>query len=190
MKQPTLKQRQEYNDIVENSVSVVPIEGTKRSFKLRWMHPYTIERLTKVWIERDIASANVSKSANALKDLAKEPYFAFKEAALMILNHDLKIRLFYGIFWRWLSIRYSEPQIVPVIAEGKKKLPLMARYETIIFSMDMRTDMIKMTTAEVEQYRAELLLGAKRLSAKTSPNTEGHDGGLAAGKETSDTGVS
>ena len=190
MKQPTLEQRQAYNDIVENSVTIVPIEGTKRSFKLRWLHPYTIERLTKVWIERDIASAKVSKSAEALKDLAKEPYFAFKEAALMILNHDIKIRLFYGLFWRWLSIRYTEPQMVPIIAAGKKKIPLLAHYETMVFSMDMRTDMRKMTTAEAEQYRAELLLEAKRHSAKTSQNTEDHAGDSDAGSATSGTDVS
>lgn len=190
MTQPTLEQRQTYNSIVENSVTVVPIEGTKRSVKLCWMHPYTIERLTQVWLERDVASAKVSKSSEALKDLAKEPYFAFKEAALMILNDYTKIRLFYGLYWRWLSLKYSEPQMVPIIAEGKKKLPLLAHYETMVFSMDMRTDMMKMTTKEVEQYRAELLLEAKRLSAKTSQNTENPDGGSDAGNATTGTDVS
>ena len=190
MTQPTLEQRQEYNAIVENDVTIVPIEGTKRSVKLRWMHPYTIERLTKVWLERDIASAKVSKSAEALKDLAKEPYFAFKEAALMILNHDLKIRFFYGLYWRLLAFRYTEPQMVPIIAAGKKKLPLLAHYETMAFSMDMRTDMMKMTKKEAKQYQAELLLEAKRLSSRTSQNTGAQGGGLDGGSATSDTGVS
>ena len=58
------------------------------------------------------------------------------------------------------------------------------------FSMDMRTDMMKMTTKEVEQYRAELLLEAKRLSAKTSQNTENPDGGSDAGNATTGTDVS
>lgn len=187
MKQPTLEQRIEYMDIVENSVSVVPIKGTKRSVRLRWMHPYTIERITKVWLERDLAAAKIEKGSDVLKDLAKEPYFAFKEAALMILNHDIKIRLFYGIYWRWLAHRYTEEQMTPIIAEGKKKLNLTAHYGTMAYSMDMRTDWMTMTKREAERYRAELLSEARRLSSRTSQNTDGPVGGLEGGSATSDT---
>ena len=190
MKQPTLEQRKEYMDIVENSVSVVPIKGTKRKVRLRWMKPYTMERITKVWIERDLASAKLDGGADVLKDLAKEPYFAFKEAALMILNHDIKIRLFYGLLWRWLAFKYNETQMVDIIAEGKKKLPLEAHFGTMAYSMDMRTDMVEMTKKEAEQYRAELLLEGKRRSSRTSPNTEGRDGGSDGGSGTSDTDAS
>lgn len=177
-------------DIVGDSVSVVPIKGTKRSVRLRWMKPYTMERITKVWLERDLASAKIEKGSDVLKDLAKEPYFAFKEAALMILNHDIKIRLFYGFFWRWLAFRYDETQIEPIIEEGKKKLPLMAHYGTMAFSMDMRTDMMTMTKREAEQYRAELLSEARRLSSRTSRNMEGRDGGSGDGNATSGIGAS
>ena len=187
MKQPTLEQRREYLDIVDDSVSVVPIKGTKRSFHLHWMKPYTMERITKVWIERDLASAKVENAPDSLKDLAKEPYFAFKEAALMVLNHDLKIRFFYWFYWRWLAFRYNETQILPVIAEGKKKLPVMAHYATMAFSLDMRTDVMKMTTKEAEQYRAELLSEMKPPSSKTSPSTGGRDGGSEGGSATSAT---
>ncbi len=177
-------------DIVENSVSVVPIKGTRRKVRIRWMKPYTIERITKVWIERDLASASVNKGSDVLKDLAKEPYFAFKEAALMILNHDIKIRLFYGLYWRWLAFRYNETQMVDIIDEGKKKLPLMAHYGILVYSLDMRTDAMKMTKKEAEQYRAELLLEANQLSSKTSPSTEGQGGDSDDGNGTSDTAAS
>lgn len=174
-------------DIVNDSVSIVPIRGTKKSVRLHWIKPYTMERLTKVWIERELASAQIKEGADVLKDLCKEPYFAFKEAALMILNNDIKIRLFYGILWRYLAHKYNETQMSPIIAEGKKKLPLMAHYETMAYSMDMRTDAMKMTMKEAEQYRAELLLEAKRLSSRISRNTGGQDGGLVGGNETLDT---
>ena len=190
MKQPSLQARKDYTDIVEDSVSIVPIRGTRKSVKLHWIKPYTMERLTKVWIERDLAGAELKDGASVLKDMAKEPYFAFKEAALMILNHDIKIRLFYGLLWRYLAFRYDETQMSPIIAEGKKKLPLMAHYEIMVYSMDMRMDMMKMTKKEAEQYRAELLLEAKRLSSKTSRNMEGQGGGLGAGNGTSPIGAS
>lgn len=190
MKQPTLEQRKEYMDIVENSVSVVPIKGTKRKVRIRWIKPYTMERITKVWLERDMAAAKVADGPSVLKDLCKEPYFAFKEAALMILNHDIKIRLFYGIYWRWLAFRYNETQMEDIILEGKKKLPLMAHYAIMAYSLDMREDTMMMTKKEAEQYRAELLLEENRRSARTSRGMDGQGGGFSDGNATLDTGAS
>lgn len=190
MKQPSLKSRKEYLDIVEDSVSIVPIPRTRRKVRLHWLKPYTLERITRIWVERDLASAKIEAGEDVLKDLVKEPYFACKEAALMILNGDIKIRLFYGFLWRWLAHRYDETQIAPIISEGKKKLPLMAHYGTMAYSLDMRMDWVKMTKKEAEQYRAELLSEAKQLSSKISQHTDSPDGGSAAGNATSGTGAS
>lgn len=190
MKKPTLEQRKEYMSIVDDSATIVPIQGTKKKVTLRWLKPYTLERITKVWIERDMASASLEDGAETLRDMCKEPYFAFKEAALMILNHDLKIRFFYGIYWRWLAFKYSEAQMAPIIVEGKKKLPLMAHYEIMAYLTDTRTDMVKMTKMEAEQYQAELLSGARLLSSKTSRNTGDRDGASSDGNGTSGIGVS
>lgn len=190
IQQPSLKQRKEYADIVNDSVTIVRIKGTRRSVRLRWIKPYTMERITAVWIERDLASMRLEKGADVLEDLAKEPYFAFKEAALMILNNDIRIRLFYWLYWRWLAFRYDETQIVDIVKEGKKKLPLTAHYDVMAYSMDMRTDAMMMTKKEAVQYQQELLSAAKHLSSKTSPLTESPDGGFSDGKGTSDTDAS
>lgn len=136
------------------------------------MHPGTIEKITKIWIERDLAAAKINEGADVVKDLAKEPYFAFKEAAAYYLNHDLKLRFFWWFLWRWWALRYTESQMLPIIKEGKKKLPLEAHYETMAYSMDTRTDWMGMTKKEAEQYRAEQASALKQLSSKTSPHTE------------------
>lgn len=177
-------------DIVNDSVSLVPIPGTRKKVKIRWIKPYTMERLTDVWLERELASASIASGPEVAKDLAKEPYFAFKEAALIILNNDLKIRFLYPFYWRWLAHKYDETQVVGIIAEGKKKLPLWAHYETMLYSTDMRTDLMKMTTKEAEQYRQELLSAAKRHLSKSSHPTAGPDGGSGDGSATSGTGAS
>lgn len=177
-------------DIVNDAVTEVPIRGTKKKVKLSWIKPYTMERLTELWLERDLASANVTKGSEVLKDLATEPYFAFKEAALMVLNNDLKIRFFWPVLWRLWARKYSEDQMVDIIAEGKKKLPLTAHYEIMVYSLDMRTDMVRMTKKEAEQYQAERDLAMKRLSSKTSPGTGIPGGDYSDGSATSDTGVS
>ena len=61
----------------------------------------------------------------------------------------------------------------PIILEGKKKLPLMAHWTNMAYSVDMRTDWVKMTKEEAEQYRAELLSVAKQLSSRNSLAMEG-----------------
>lgn len=190
MKQPSIDERIEYDAIVNNRPSEVRIAGRKRPVRLYWLKPYTLERLTEVWLERDAASAKITGAEDVAKDMLKEPYFAFKEAALMILNHDIKIRLFYPLLWRWLAHKYSEEQIAPVVLEGKKKLPLAAHYEVMASSQDMRTDMIKMTKMEAEQYQAERLLALKALSSKSSPLMGVLGGVLGGGSETSGTGAS
>lgn len=190
MKQPSLEARKEYMDIVNDSVSLVPIPGTGKKVRISWLKPYTMERLTALWLERDIASAKVRDDKGVLKDLLVEPYFAFKEAALMILNNDLKIRFFYPFYWRWLAHRYDETQMSDIILEGKKKLPLMAHFETMAYSMDMRTDAMKMTTKEAEQYRQELLSAVRQPSSRSSHPTDGPDGGSEDGNAISGTGAS
>ena len=162
--QPDIRARKEYIDIVDDAVTVVPIPRTKRSVKLRWIKPYTLERLTRLWVERDIAAQKLDKGSDVLQSMAREPYFCFKEAALMVLNHDLKIRFFYPLYWRWLAFRYDETQVSDIVVAGKKKLPLESHYKSMVFSMDMRTDMMKMTSKEAEQFRAELLSAVKRPS--------------------------
>ncbi len=185
-----MQTRGDLADIMDNTPSTVTIPGTKKSVRMRWIKPYTLERLTRVWLERENAIERLNTGAEVLKDMALEPYFSFKEAALMILNHDIKIRLFYGIYWRMLAHRYNETQILPIVEEGKKKLPLMAHYGIMVFTMDMRTDLMKMTKKEAEQYRAELLLAAKHLSSRTSRPTGVPGGGFSGGSETSATAAS
>lgn len=190
MNQPSVQSRADYGSIMNNVPSLVRIAGRKRPFRLYWLKPYTLERLTDVWLERDMASAQIREAEDVAKDMLKEPYFAFKEAALAILNDYWKIRLFYPLYWRFLARRYSEEQIAPVVLECKKKLPLTAHYEIMAYSKDMRTDMVKMTKMEAEQYQAELLSAQKRLSSKTSPLMGILGGVLGGGSATGGTGAS
>ena len=180
--QPTLAQRRDYVAHESAEPSRVLIPGTKRTITLREMHPGTIEKITKIWIERDLAAAELNKGTDVLKDLVKEPYFAFKEAAAYYLNHDIKLRLIWPFLWRWWAFRYTESQMLPIIQEGKKKLPLTAHYEIMAYSMDTRTDWVKMTKMEVERYQAVQASVLKQHLSKTSLPTESQEEGLASGR--------
>ena len=174
MKQADIDARREYDEIVNDIPTKVQIPGTKKTVSLRGVKPYTIERLTRLWIERD-TNALPEDAASTLKSMCSEPYFAVKEALLFVLNDYWKIRLFHGIMsWWWGKMKgYTEEQMTPIILEGKKKLPLTAHWTNMAFSTDMRMDMVKMTRKEAEQYRAEQLSALKQLSSRNSPATEG-----------------
>lgn len=172
MNQPDISAQQEYNEIVNDIPTSVAIPGTKRSVKLTGIKPYTIERLTQLWLSRDIAIKK--ESSEVLKDLCQEPYFSVKEACLFVLNSYWKIRLFYPIMWRvWGKLRgYTENQMSPIILAGKKKLPLMPHWTNMVFSVDMRNDWMKMTKKEASQFQAELLSAASALSLKNSSSMD------------------
>lgn len=131
---------------------------------MREIHAGTIKFITKIWQERELAAASVKDGAELASDLVKWPYFSFKEAAALYLNGDLKLRFFWPFLWRWWAFRYTESQMLPIIKAGKKKLPLWTHYEIMAFSMDMRTDVMKMTKQEVLQSRAEQVSDAKQPS--------------------------
>ena len=177
-RQPDLQARVEYLNMIEDTPEYVSIPGTRRRVKVTGIKPGTMNYLTRIWIERDIASANVSNGAETLRDMCKEPLFAIKEACIIALNSYWKLKLLYPIVWRWWAYvrQYTESQMTPIIVEGKKKLQLRAHYENMVFLLDMRTDMMTMVKKEAEQYRAELLSAERQLSLKTSPNTEGQGG--------------
>ena len=155
----------------------VHIPGTKRYVTLRGIKPYTLERLTRLWIERDVESIP-EDSASTLKSMCTEPYFAVKEAVILSLNDFWALHLIYPFKWRiWAYFRgYTESQMMPIIVEGKKKLPLTAHWTNMVYSSDMRTDWMRMTKAEAEQFRAELLLASNQPSSKSTPNTDGQSG--------------
>jgi hypothetical protein len=176
MKQADIKARIGLNEVTEDTATIVSIPGTKKKVSLRGVKPYTLERITKLWLKRD-SMAIPKDSADTLKSMCSEPYFAVQEALYFVLNSWWKINLFHRFltFWWGKVLGYTDEQMLPIIIEGKKKLQLTAHWTIMAYSADMRTDMIKMTKTEAEQFRAELLSAANRLSSRSSLATEGQD---------------
>ena len=149
--------------------TVVQIPGTKKSVKISGVKPYTLEKVTQLWLKRD-SMAIPEDTASTMRSMCSEPYFAVREALYFVLNDWFKINLFHRVltFW-WAKVKgYTEEQMLPIIMEGKKKLPLTEHWMIMAYSADMRTDMVKMTKKEAEEYRAELLSVAKQLSSRSS----------------------
>lgn len=177
MEQVSKQARIGYDEIVNDMPTRVHIPGTNRYVRLTGIKPYTLERLTRLWIERDVKQVP-EDDADTLKSMCTEPYFSIKEAAILATNSFWGLLFIYPIRWRiWAYFRgYTESQVMPIIVEGKKKLPLMAHWTNMAFCADMRTDWMRMTKAEAEQYRAELLSESRQVSSKNTPNMAGRSG--------------
>lgn len=160
MRYPNKHARKNMQDIALDTPILVDIPGTKKSVRLKGMKPYTIERMSKLWIERDLSREDTVK---AIKD---DPYFNHKLAALFVLNGFWQIKLFYGFLWRWYSYirEYSQEQLMPIIMEAKKKIPLYQYWMNMALTLDMRDDWMMMTKREAESYQAELISAEKRHS--------------------------
>lgn len=171
-KQPDKFARAELEAIVSDRPLRVAVRGTRRSVKIRGIKPYTIERLTRLWVSRDLTRPD--DSASTLRSLCKDPYFNHKQAALFMLNGYARIRLLYGIVWRWWAYvrQWEEWQLTDVIVAAKKKIPLRAYWTNMALTADMRNDWMTMTAKEAAQYQADAISAAARLSSKSTPDTE------------------
>ncbi|QUT54932.1 hypothetical protein INE86_03473 [Parabacteroides distasonis] len=74
------------------------------NFKIGWMRPYTLEKITDVALN--------CKNDNEVPA---------KTAALILLNGLMSIVLFYRILWRVLYHYVPSEVLAAIITEGKKK---------------------------------------------------------------------
>lgn len=185
MKQPDINTQRALMDINDNAPSIVKIPNTRKRVKIRALHPYTVERLTRVWLSRDeTLQETPEEGSKTLENYCGDVYFNIRQAVLYVLNSYWKINLFYHpMVWWWGKIRgFGEEEVRPILTEGKKKLAsnLLVYWENIVLTMDMRNSLMKMTKKEADRYQAELLSGLKQHLSKTSPNTERQDASSSA----------
>lgn len=178
MKQPNKLAQAQVASLLSNSTEIVKISRSKHSVAIGPIKNGTLEKVTALWNRRDMAES--PKNANdTLSIVRKDVYFSHKEAAYFVLNSYWKIKLFHWLVWRWFAFVWEldETQLSDILEVAKKKIPLMSYYKNIVLTMDMRTDVLRMTTKEAEQYRQEVILAQERLSAQSSPNTPVPDAG-------------
>lgn len=146
MNQPTIKDQQELLSIDSGEKTEVIIPGTKHKVHIGWMKPYTLERVSRLILQKEERAGDY------------DPQLLAKLASLYILN-GIKIFFFHGIYWRYLHYvkDYRYDQLLPVIETAKKKVPAEAYIRAIILASGMKITPMSLTTEEAESIRAELL---------------------------------
>jgi hypothetical protein len=133
IQQPTVEEQKRLDDVLENSTDYVTIRN--RKFGIKWLHRGTLRKLTHV-----------------LHSCEKEDEVTAKCASLIILNGWWKIKLFHWIYWRMLWKKYTDSELIDIIAVGKKKVESqkLEYLSATMFLTGMKDTMMTMTRKEAE----------------------------------------
>ena len=133
LEQPSLDSERLLDEILGDSVELVSMRGRKKSYPVRWMKPGTMRKLTHIMLAKD-NDAKVSCMS----------------AALIILNDFWKIKFLYPILWRWFFYikQYTDDELFPIIAAGKKKVPLQTYLMNITLLTEMKDTIMIMKKEE------------------------------------------
>ena len=136
----------------KNEADVVEVRG--RKFKVRWMHPFTTEWITSLML----------KDGNDAKVVCQA-------SALIALNGYWKAKFLYWIVWRWFYYirQYDNIQLDAILDVGKKKVPLMQYYRTIMSLTEAKDSLMRMRAKEVEATLQELSM-AQHSQTESSGN--------------------
>lgn len=126
----------------QNQSDEVEVRG--RKYKVRWMHPGTMEWITSL----------VLKDGNDAKILCQA-------SALIVLNGFWKCHLFYWIVWRWFYYirQYNASELEPLIQTAQKKTQQevsMAYLSGTMLLTALKDTTKQMTKAEAERTLQEL----------------------------------
>lgn len=140
IQQPDITAQRMLDEIMDDTPSLISIPNTKKKYKIRWMKNGAKRKFTSIMSQEKDSSKMSSKSA-----------------AVIILNDYWKIKLLYPILWRWFYYfkQYTDAQLMPIISEGKKKVPVEAFLTNITLLTGMRDTIMTMTRDEVEHIQRE-----------------------------------
>lgn len=185
IKQPTEQQQREYISVRDNDATEVSILGTKKKYKIRWLRNSQLLKLSRLLLHKADTDDKDPKEADendVFKMVASDSKLACKASAIFILDGFVKLKLFYGILWRWFYYvkEYSDLQLQDLLNEGKKKVPVVPFLGTIMCLTEAKGTLMNMTMREAEH----ILQGLR--SEQGSQTESGSSGSTQADTSSSD----
>jgi hypothetical protein len=158
VEQPSVEQQREYASLRDNDATFVPIAGTKKTYKIRWLKNGQIDRLSRLLIRKGDTDNEDGKKDLPLDAIMEDSKLACKAAAIYILDGYWKLKFRYWYLWRWFYYirQYDNDQLQPILDEGKKKVPLMQFLMTTMSLIGAKATLMNMRTEEAEATLQEL----------------------------------
>ena len=137
IQEATLDDERQLKAVTHNQSDSVKVRN--KEFKVKWMHPATIDWLTSLML----------KDGNDSKILSQC-------AALIVLNGFWKCHLFYWAVWRWFYYvrQYNAEELMPLFAMAQKKTQqqVMTAYLSCTTLLTALKDTRKMMTKEEAEH--------------------------------------
>ena len=129
-KEPTREDERTFQSVRTGEKSIV--KWGKHNFRIGWMRPYTLEKITGLALN------------------GKENEIPARVSALILLNGFFSINLFYPLLWRWLYHCVPSEVLAEIISEGKKKEASLTQdyWTCIILATVMRDTKMNLTKEE------------------------------------------
>lgn len=169
VEQPTNEQQRAYKSMIDDTPTEVGILRTKKKYLIHWLKNGTIAKLSRLLIHKgDTDNGDETADSNVMEVIIADSKLASKAAAAIILNGFWKIKFKYWFLWRWFYYirQYDGIQLQPILAEGKKKVPLIQFYGTTTLLTGVKDTLMQMRTQEVERTLQEQALA--QLSGRQS----------------------
>lgn len=170
--QPTIEEQRQYKSLENNTPTEVTIPRTRKKYLVHWLKHCQIEYLTKLLIRKqktDDKDRN-ENDVNVLDVISSDAKLSCKAAAIYTLNGLFKLHLYYWFRWRWFYYikQYDDIQLQPILAEGKKKVPLMQFFAATTSLIGAKDTLLQMTMMEAEH----ILQGLSTGQLSQAQNTE------------------
>ena len=158
IEQPSVEEQREYVSLRDNDATVVPILGTKKKYKLRWLKKGQIEKLSRLLIRKGDTDNEDGANDSPLDAIRDDAKLTCKAAAIYILDGYWKLKFRYWFLWRWFYYvrQYDNVQLQAILEEGKKKVPLTQFLMTTMSLTGAKATLMNMRTEEAERTLREL----------------------------------
>ena len=163
IEQPTLDAQQLYLSMINNDPEEVEILRTKKKYKIRWLKNGQLEKLTRLLLHKKTLDENTSTGSDVLDTILEDNKLACKAAAIIVLDGYWKLKFRYWFLWRWFYYvrQYDNIQLDKILEVGKKKVPQMQFFRTIMSLTEAKDSLMRMRVKEVEVTLQELSMVAR-----------------------------
>lgn len=171
--QPSMAAQQNYASIIADTPTEVSIPRTKKKYKVFWLCNGQLEKLSFLLVRKKSVDNEDNPEPDPFSALADDLKIGCKAAAIYVLHGYWKLKLNYWWLWRWFYYvrQYDNIQLMPLLIEGKKKVPLEQYFWNITFLTGARGTLMQMRMEEAE---AELIRrehdSEERLQTENKPN--------------------
>nr|DAU28939.1 MAG TPA: hypothetical protein [Caudoviricetes sp.] len=179
VEQPSIEMQRAYKSLTENTPTEVTIPNTNKKYLIKWLKYGQLNKLSKLLIrinniDNKNASENVLDKANMIIGDSK---LACKASAIYILNGFWTLHLKYWFLWRWFYYikQYDYAQLLPILTEGKKKVPAMQFFGTTTLLIGAKDTLLQMTTMEAERILQGLNMGQLSQEQSTESSSSEQD---------------